>query len=153
MYSGDKKGKFYIRNFCNRNLDIFTFSPSTGASGGLLTVWNSHLYQCDTVQSNNYAITLKVTCLLDQSFFHLTNVYGPAHVDGKLAFVTWLINLDSFDFEDWIIVGDFNLYRSPKNRNKPRGVLSKMQLFNDMILDLNLLDIPLSRRHFIFCNM
>ena len=116
----------YIRKFCTRNLDTFSYSPSTGASWGILTVWNSQLYHCDTIQINSYALTLKVTSLLDQNSFHLTNVYGPAHSDSKLAFVTSLINLDTTDFEDWILIGDFNLYRNTENRNKPGGNSAEM---------------------------
>lgn len=35
---------FYIKKFCPRNLDKFVWSPSDGASGGLLTVWNSNVF-------------------------------------------------------------------------------------------------------------
>jgi len=66
--------------------------------------------ECATVD----VMKRQITSLLDQSSFHLTNVYGPAHSDSKLAFITWLINLDSSDFEDWILLGDFNLYRALK---------------------------------------
>ena len=31
----------YIKKFYPRNVDNFAFSPSVGASGGILTVWNS----------------------------------------------------------------------------------------------------------------
>lgn len=55
----------YLRKFCPRHLDGFAFSPSAGASGGLLTIWNSNLYSGDIVQTNSYTVTLKFTYLLD----------------------------------------------------------------------------------------
>ena len=93
----------YLRKFCPRHLDGFAFSPSAGASGGLLTIWNSNLYSGDIVQTNSYTVTLKFTYLLDQSSFHLSNIYGPAHSTGKMVFVTWLLNFDGSTFEDWIL--------------------------------------------------
>lgn len=134
-------------------MDCFAFSPSAGASGGLLVVWNSSLYSTSVIQTNSYAITIKFTCHLDNSCFHLTNVYGPAHSTGKLAFITWLLNLDTSSFEDWLLTGDFNLYRSPDDRNKPGGSFSEMQMFNDTILGLDLLDIPFTGRRFTWSNM
>lgn len=35
----------YISKFCPRHLNKFVFIPSIGASGGLLVVWNSALFQ------------------------------------------------------------------------------------------------------------
>lgn len=70
-----------------------------------------------------------------------------------MAFITWLINLDTTNFDDWLLVGDFNLYRCPEDRNKLGGNFSEMQMFNDTILDLDLLDIPFSGRRFTWSNM
>jgi len=36
---------FYIKKFCPRNFDQFAFSPSVGAIGGLLTAWNSSVFE------------------------------------------------------------------------------------------------------------
>jgi len=39
----------------------------------------------------------------------------------KVVFVTWLINLDTSYFDNWILAGDFNQYRSMEDRSKIRG--------------------------------
>lgn len=143
----------YLKKFCPRQLDSFAFYPSAGASGGLITVWNSGMYQCTVVQANSFGLTIKVSCNYDQSTFHITNVYRPAHASGKMPFVTWLMNLDTTDFDDWILVGDFNLYRSSDDRNKPGGDYSEMQLFNGLISDLDLIDIPFCGRRYTWSNM
>lgn len=70
-----------------------------------------------------------------------------------MGFITWLINLDSFDFDDWILAGDFNLFREPSNRNKPGGDLQEMNMFNELISDLDLVEIPFSGRSFTWSNM
>jgi hypothetical protein len=52
----------------------------------------------------------------------------------------------------WIIMGNFNLIRRPKNRNKPGGDSYLMQPFNDAISKLGLIELPLSRQQFTWIN-
>lgn len=63
------------------------------------------------------------------------------------------MNLDTSNFDDWLLVGDFNLYRNPDNRNKPGGDLAEMNMFNELIADLDLHDIPFSGRNYTWSNM
>jgi hypothetical protein len=56
-------------------------------------------------------------------------------------------------YDLWKVVGDFNLMRSPKNRNRPGGNPNDMLLFNDIIHHLDLVEIPLKRRAFTLSNM
>jgi exonuclease III len=91
---------FYIKKFCPRNLDKFAWSPSDGASGGLLTVWNSSTLDGVLVHANSYALTCKFTSKLDNKDFHITNIYGPSNHSQKQAFATWLMNFDTSEFED-----------------------------------------------------
>jgi hypothetical protein len=63
------------------------------------------------------------------------------------------MNLDSSDFDPWVLGGDFNLIRGPENRNKPGGHLGEMNLFNEAISDLDLIDIPFSGRNYTWSNM
>ena len=91
---------FYIKKFCPRNLDNFAFSPSVGASGGILTVWNSSLFDGTVVHINSYAVTVKLLSKLDNKTIHVTNIYGPTSAPQKLGFITWLMNFDTSEFED-----------------------------------------------------
>lgn len=63
------------------------------------------------------------------------------------------MNLDTTKFEDWVFGGDFNLIRNPENRNKPGGDITEMNLFNEVISDLDLVEIPFSGRNFTWSNM
>jgi len=49
--------------------------------------------------------------------------------------------------------GDFNLIRHPENRNKSGGDLGEMNMFNELITDLDLIEIPFSGRNFSWSNM
>jgi hypothetical protein len=144
---------FYLKKFYPRSIDKFAFSPSDGASGGLLIAWNSSLLDGTIVHFNSYAVTCKLTCKLDNRSFHVTNIYGPSDHAQKQGFVTWLMNFDTSEFENWLLAGDFNLYRQPKNRNRPRGDMLEMNMFNELISNLDLTDVPFSGKEFTWSNM
>lgn len=144
---------FYLKKFCPRALDKFAFFPSIGASGGLLTIWNSSVFDGSLVHANAYDITVNFQSKLDSKSFHVSNIYGLANSPEKAAFVTWLINFDTSTFHDWLLGGDFNLIRHSDNRNKPGGDISEMFLFNSLIADLDLVEIPFSGTNYTWSNM
>ena len=53
---------------------------------------------------------------------------------------------------DWLIVGDFNLYRSPVDRNRDGVDHAKMYLFNEAISALGLIELPLNGKCFTWSN-
>lgn len=53
---------------------------------------------------------------------------------------------------DWLLVGDFNLMRSPENRNRPGEDLAEMFSFNEAISALRLTKLPLHGRKFTWSN-
>lgn len=71
----------------------------------------------------------------------------------KHGFITWLMNFDTSEFENWLLAGDFNLYRQAENRNKPGGNLAEMNMFIELISDLDLTDIPFSGQEYTWSNM
>lgn len=70
-----------------------------------------------------------------------------------MAFITWLINLNTSSFDDWLLASDFNLIRFAENRNKLGGNLGEMQMFNDCIIDLDLVEHPFNGRNITWSNM
>lgn len=65
----------------------------------------------------------------------------------------WMNSLDIEPNENWIIMGDFNFHRFVQNRNRPGGDMNDIFLFNDMISNLGLIEIPLKDRSFTWSNM
>ena len=47
-----------IRSFCPRRFDHFAFSPSEGASGGILVIWNSSVFEGELVESQRFSIVV-----------------------------------------------------------------------------------------------
>jgi hypothetical protein len=56
------------------------------------------------------------------------------------------------DSLDWIIVGDFNLYSNPEDRNRDGANFPAMLMFNDAISSLGLTELPLKGQRFTWTN-
>jgi hypothetical protein len=61
--------------------------------------------------------------------------------------------MDKSDFNEWILAGDFNLYRSAEDRSKPGGNIGEMQMFNELIIDFDISEIPFSGQRYTWSNM
>jgi hypothetical protein len=86
---------------------------------------------------------VEFTCKTSGEIWILTNIYAPCTPEGKLAFLNWFKHIDMPDEVKWLVVGDFNLIRSPENRNKEEGNLVEMLAFNNAISNLRLVELPL----------
>ena len=82
----------FIRSFCPKRFDRFAFSPSHGASGGLIVLWNSAVFVGDLVEIHRSAIKLNFTSVHNSVKWTLVNVYGPCKGVERDNFVTWLYN-------------------------------------------------------------
>ena len=111
----------YIRNFCPPSFDQYVVLPSVGASGGAIVISKSSLFLGSLVFHNSFALFVEFNSKHNGDSFLLTNVYAPCSYLEKLSFLDWFKNIQMPDSVNWIIVGDFNLCRSPDDRNKPGG--------------------------------
>ena len=83
----------------------------------------------------------------------MSTVYGPCVEPARGAFIAWLRNLQISDTDNWLNLGDFNFYRSTKNRNRPGGNISDTFVFNEAIGESGLIELPLKGRAFTWRNM
>lgn len=143
----------FIRSFCPKRFDKFLFVPSRGASGGIITIWNSSVLEGTLVFSDIFAIGVSFTSKLSGQVWSLYNIYGPCRGDDRQKFIDWLCDLDIPDDDDWLLVGDYNFIRSTQNCNKPGGDNNDILLFNDIIRSQELIEIPLKGRSFTWSNM
>lgn len=128
----------FLRNICPPSFDKYVYLPSVGASGGSLVAWESNFFQGNLVFQNSYALSVEFFSMHDNAHWVLTNIYAPCTHAGKREFIQWFKNIHMPDSVDWIIVGDFNLCRSPDDRNQPGGDHLEMYLFNEAISILGL---------------
>ena len=67
----------FIKSCCPRRYDKFAFVPSRGASGGLVTIWNSSIFHADIVSSVDFAQVITFKSMQSAHRWTLVNVYGP----------------------------------------------------------------------------
>jgi hypothetical protein len=82
-------------SLCPNQFNSFQFSPSIGALGGFITIWNGNMFEGSLVSSMTHLITVKLTSKLFSQSFHVTNIYVPADSVEKPTFISWLYNLDT----------------------------------------------------------
>lgn len=147
----------FIRLFCPP-CDCFEFLPSLGASRGSIILQKSSclelLSSAHTVEffQNSYATTVEFSSLHNGATQLLTNIYVPCTPSGKRDFLQWFQHIQMPDGIDWLVVGDFNPYRSPEDRNKLGADYAEMLLFNDAISMLGLVELPLKGKHYTWTN-
>lgn len=150
------KGNFfdlqYVRKFRPPQFDSFEFLPSIGASGGIISIWKGAKFEGKLLSHNDFAISVEITCKLSSESWILTNIYAPCTTDGKASFLEWFKHIDMSDDIKWLTVGDFNLMRSPENRNKDGGNFNEMLGFNNAISRLRLVEIPLKGCKYTWTN-
>lgn len=143
----------FLKNFIPRRFDKFDFSPSMGASGGLLTAWNSSLLAREVIDIQSFAIVMEFVSMHNLEKWKLANIYGPTGEPNRTNFVAWLYSLDIALEDLWLLAGDFNFYRSSENRNRPGGSYEDMLTFNDIISKQSLIELPIKGRSFTWSNM
>ena len=115
-----KKEKFdhsFLRKCCPRRFDRFEYVPSSGASGGLVIIWCSSQFTGQVLHSYKFELTIKLTSLVSNQTWNLTNVYGPCDGPERIEFTQWFEAIEIEDDELWLFMGDFNFMRSLDNRN------------------------------------
>jgi hypothetical protein len=100
------------------------------------------------VDANEYCLSVELTSNYNANSWILSNIYAPCTSTGKRGFITWFKNIQMPDAVNWLIVGDFNLYRSPTDRNRPGGDHNEMYLFNATISSLGVVELPLKGRRY-----
>lgn len=113
----------------------------------------SRFFSTTTIERHHFGIRMSVTSTLSMDSWMLVVVYGPCRQPERDCFVSWL---DSFNFDDddlWLLIRDFNFYRSMDNRNKSGGSFIDTLIFNNIISNLGLIELPLKGRSFTWSNM
>jgi exonuclease III len=90
----------FIRSCCPSSLDEFVYVPSTGASSGLIVIWNSSIFTRMVMHCELFALSVHFTSTQSAQSWTLVNIYGPCTGENRENFVQWLYNLNIPDAED-----------------------------------------------------
>ncbi len=67
----------FLKSFAGPFLDKRQIIEAIGASGGLITCWNSKIFECSEVVMRNFSITVHLLHRGSGERFFVTNAYGP----------------------------------------------------------------------------
>lgn len=142
---------YYLRtlpSFFNRNCVAL---HANNSAGGLLIAWKHGFEYLNSWVTKNSA-TVLLRQINSGAKLLITNVYGPRIDQLKLAFINEIRFLASLVNYPWIIEGDFNLVRWLIDRSGNQRSFTLMSLFNDLIRELEVIDIPLQNWRFTWCS-
>ncbi|GAU26347.1 hypothetical protein TSUD_101800 [Trifolium subterraneum] len=129
----------------------FSFRPSVGVSGGLLTMWDTSEVEVWSSTSREHVLWCHRRFLKAGEEFYLANVYAPCEMGAKQSLWNSLLGrIHLLNGERVCVCWDFNAVRSIEERRSFRaGSRSSDHIpFNQFIDDVVLIDLPLSGRKF-----
>ncbi|PNY14688.1 cysteine-rich receptor-like protein kinase, partial [Trifolium pratense] len=130
---------------------VFSYRPSVGASGGLLTLWDSSEVEVWTSESYENVLWCHGRFIRYGEEFYLANVYAPCDPGAKQVLWDSLsVKIQALGSSRVCVCGDFNAIRSIDERCSVRdGYRSSDHIpFNRFIDDNTLIDLPLCGRKF-----
>lgn len=127
--------------------------PSVGASGGLLTAWDSRAVSLVRSHSLDSSLTCVFAYNADGMKFAVANIYAPCDHDLRTAFLDELSHVCTLVSGPLLLFGDFNLTRTPEDKNTDSFDATAAAAFNDAIDGLLLQELPLLDRRFTWSNM
>ncbi|GAU17467.1 hypothetical protein TSUD_340100 [Trifolium subterraneum] len=129
----------------------FSFCPSVGASGGLLTLWDTDEVDVWASDSNEHVLWCHGRFLKSGEEFSVANVYAPCDIGAKQELWDSLSSrIQLLGRARVCVCGDFNAVRSFEERRSVSGRPRSLDFnaFNRFIEDNTLLDLPLCGRKF-----
>ncbi|KAK2383914.1 DNA-(apurinic or apyrimidinic site) endonuclease [Trifolium repens] len=129
----------------------FSFRPSVGASGGLLTIWDTSEVEMWSSLSRDHVLWCHGRFIKTGEEFWVANVYAPCEAEAKQRLWDSLsARLQVLSGMRVCVCGDFNAVRriderrSTSNGQRPSDHLA----FNRFVDDNFLVDLPLCGRKF-----
>ena len=129
----------------------YSYQPSVGASGGLVTVWDVSRIDVTSSFSFSHVLVIKGKDLLTGEDFVIFNVYAPCNSEAKkILWENLLLHIQNNNDVCICVCGDFNFVRSVDER-KGRAMAFRhtdAEVFNKFFHDSLLIDFPICGRLF-----
>lgn len=131
-----------IKTCWNSDDSSWEFSPASGKSGGILSVWDKKYFNLESIKIEKHWIAMCGVILSKNFKCMLINVYNPCNID--LRKEVWS-EIEAFWVESKIpslVMGDLNEVVSKSERGSQNASIPGMADFKDFIHKTELLDIP-----------
>uniref|UniRef100_A0A2N9G6G4 Endonuclease/exonuclease/phosphatase domain-containing protein n=1 Tax=Fagus sylvatica TaxID=28930 RepID=A0A2N9G6G4_FAGSY len=132
--------------------DDGSFLRSSGASRGILLMWDSRVVEKLEGAVGYFSVSCKFKNVEDQHVWMFTGVYGPNNVRDRRLMWDELTGIRSWWDVPWCFGGDFNVVRFPSEKVGSSNFSPSMYDFSDFIASNGLIDIPLTGGDFTWSN-
>lgn len=141
-----------FRSFCGFHLRVFRTLDADGTRGGILTAWNSALFDCVHEWVGLFSLTVVLKRNVDGRSFTIYNIYGPTAANLKPTFFQELRSINVHSVGEWTVLGDFNVLLSADNKTGPTTSISDILKFREVVHELGLVDLPILNKSFTWTN-
>ncbi|GKU90755.1 hypothetical protein SLEP1_g4707 [Rubroshorea leprosula] len=121
---------------------------SSGASGGLICMWDRRQFVKREVFTGDGYVGCAGEWGANKKQYFLINVYGPTDRQKKAGLWEVLRKMVTDKEGCWVIAGDFNAVRGPEERRGRSGESPDMKDFDEFIVTTDLVDVKLSNRRY-----
>jgi exonuclease III len=133
----------FVRSLWGCNHVDWCCLDSSGASGGILIMWDNRVVKKVDVCLGDFTLAVSFRNVVDRFVWAFVGVYGPnSDMDRNLIWDE-LAGILSWWSLSWCIGGDFNAACFPSERSG-EGNRPAMREFFDFIFELGLMDFPLA---------
>lgn len=119
---------------------------------GVITSWNPDVLTVTDTHHSVHCLTVTLNSTASNYSFTITNVYAPADHRDSAVFLSEFESTAPPQSSNWVAIGDFNLTRSPADKNTHGFNSSLATSFNNLINDLALHEFPLLNRLYTWSN-
>lgn len=119
-----------INSIWNNNDTESAFSPSIGQSGGLISMWSTSYFSCDSVETQRHWIAIS-GCIQSIKFpCTLINIYNPCCPEDRSLVWSELTSFCSNLPAPCLIIGDFNETLAASERGNHFLILTAQKISN-----------------------
>jgi exonuclease III len=141
-----------LAHFCANKNYTWNWSPTRGRSGGIILGVNIENFDVQGVALGNFHVKLHLKNKIDNFEWVLVAVYGAAQDEEKSIFLQELVQTCRVENLPIMVGGNFNIIRSPREKNNSRYEDRWPFLFNAVINSLDLRKLELTERQYTWAN-
>ena len=123
-----------------------------GCSDRILLGIDLNVFDIGAIDEGNHYVKFHLCNKMDGYKWALVVVFGPAQNNLKEQFLTELVNMCSYEKLPILVGGDFNILRTPYDKNNDNYDSHWPFLFNTIIDGLNLRELEMSGRKYTWAN-
>lgn len=137
-----------MRTIWNDNDVDWAFSPSQGAAGGLISIWQKKSFHAQTIKVEKHWIGPKGSFPSSNFDCIMVNIYNPCSERERAKIWIELENYYSSQNLPCLIVGDFNEVLDPSERGSHAASPSGIKDFLTFVQNMALVEIPAANGFF-----